>query len=293
MSKSVLRVVFDTNTFSPSNFELLANGPLVRLCKVGRIVAVYGHVFLEEVWRAYGNENRRPHLVERWIPFIVATVDRFCLDFITIWHRELVQGLGHKTNIFMRPRDQQKLIENLRHVPLDGSWAAWRRAQKQLAEEDTKRAAQREVSKEIRQEVADKLKAAGYNKQQRGGPAPFEEFLAREIDHAGRGFIHAQVKCNNSDEVWRRWSGDKAAYPYFTTFVRNMTYIGYYAATRPNNKIDLNAQADLDLMTHLLWADAVVSNEVGFLRSAFDDLWRPKGKVLFTSEGFAKFIEKL
>lgn len=72
-----------------------------------------------------------------------------------------------------------------------------------------------------------------------------------------------------------------------------MTYIGYYAATRPNDKIDLNAQADLDLMTHLLWADAVVSNETGFLRSAFDDLWRPKGKVIFTSTEFAKFIEKL
>jgi hypothetical protein len=292
MSKSHLRVVFDTNAFTPTHFDLLANGPLIHLCKVGRIFPVYGHVFLEEVWRAYGSESRRPHLIERWIPFIVATVDRFCEDFITIWHRELVQGHGRKANIFMRPQQQSVLLAGLSKVPANGSWRAWRDTEKQRAEENAKRAAQREVSKEIRQEVADRLKAFGYNKQQHGGPAPFEEFLKGEIDHAGRGFIHAQVECHSADAVWCRWSRDKDAYPYFTTFVRNMVFSSYYAATKPNGKIDLNAQADLDLMTHLLWADAIVSNETGFLRNAFDDLWRPKGKVLFTSEEFAKFIAK-
>ncbi len=66
-----------------------------------------------------------------------------------------------------------------------------------------------------------------------------------------------------------------------------------YAATRPNDRIDLNAQADLDLMTHLLRADALVSNETGLLRNAFNDIWRPRGKVLFSSQEFADFIKKL
>jgi len=52
-------------------------------------------------------------------------------------------------------------------------------------------------------------------------------------------------------------------------------------------------QADLDLMTHRLRADALVSNETGFLRNAFHDIWRPRGKVLFTSREFADFIRKL
>lgn len=293
MSKSGLRVVFDTNAFTPDHFKLLTNGPLVQLCQIGRIVPVYGHVFLEEMFRAYGNEKRRPHLVERWIPFITRTIHRFCEDFIVIWHRELVQGHGRTTNIYMRPRDQASLVRSLANVPLDGSWRAWRSAQKQLAEEDAKRAAQREVSKDIRQEVADKLKAAGYNKKQHGPPVPFHEFLAREIDLAGRGFIQAQVKCHNPNAVWHRWSRAKDAYPYFTAFVRNMTYMGYFSATRPNDAIDLNAQADLDLMTHLLRADALVTNETGFMRKAFEDLWRPRGKVIFTSQEFAEFIRKL
>jgi hypothetical protein len=293
MRKSGLRVVFDTNTFTPDHFERLTNGPLVHLCQAGRIGPVYGHVFLEEMFRAYGNEKRRPHLVERWIPFITKTVHRFCEDFIVIWHRELVQGYGRKTNIYMRPRDQAAVVRSLANVPLDGSWKAWHASQKQLAEENAKRAAQREVSKEIRQEVADKLKAAGYNKKQHGPPIPFQEFLAREIDPAGRGLIQAQVKCHNPDAVWNRWSRDKSAYPYFTAFVKNMTYAGYFSATRPNDAIDLNAQADLDLMTHLLRADALVTNETGFMRKAFEDLWRPRGKVVFTSQEFAEFIRKL
>ena len=293
MSNSVLRVVFDTNTFQPAHFELLANGPLVHLCKIGRIVPVYGHVFLEEVWRAYGNEGKRGHLVERWIPFIIATVDRFCEDFITIWHRELVQAHGRRTNIFMRPNRQASLLRNLEKVPADGSWKAWHSTQHERADEDAKRAAQRELSKEIRQEVADKLKAAGYSRQQHGGPVPFEQFARQELDRTGREFIEAKIECDSPKAVANRWSRNKAAYPYFTTFIVNLTYMGYFSATRPNDAIDLNAQADLDLMTHLLRADALVTNETGFMRNAFMDLWRPRGKVIFTSQDFAEFIEKL
>ena len=51
-----------------------------------------------------------------------------------------------------------------------------------------------------------------------------------------------------------------------------MLYITYHAMTQSNDKIDLNAQADLDLMTHLLHANALVSNEVGFLHQAFEYL---------------------
>lgn len=293
MTKSALRVIFDTNVFTPNHFDLLANSPLVRLCKIGRIMPVYGHVFLEEMWRAYGNESRRVHLVEQWIPFIVQTANRFCDDFITIWHRELVEGHGRRTNINMHPSAQRSLLARLANVSLDGSWRAWHETEKERAKECAKRAAQREVSKKIRQEVAAELKKIGYSRRQHGGPAPFKEFLQSEIDRAGREFIEALVRCRDPGAVANRWLRDKAAYPYFTTFVTNMIYMSYYSATRPNDRIDLNAQADLGLMTHLLHADILVSNETGFLRKAFEDLWRPKSKVVFTSKEFVAFSNKL
>lgn len=72
-----------------------------------------------------------------------------------------------------------------------------------------------------------------------------------------------------------------------------MIYMAYYAIDRPNDRIDINAQADLDLMTHLLHADAIVSNETGFLRQAFAELWAVKRKVIFTPAEFVTYIGKL
>ncbi|MBB4224900.1 hypothetical protein [Variovorax guangxiensis] len=292
MSKVSLRVVFDTNAFTPDHFDLIAMGPLASLCRTGRITPVYGHVFLEETFRAYGLANKREDLVNRWIPFIASTVNRFCEDFLTIWHRELVQARGTRANIYMRLHAQRKLIDRLAQVPLDGTWRAWHMSMEAREVEDKKRAAQRETSKEIRQEVADWRKAVNYTPN-KNGIVDYAQYLKTEIDHAGRAFIAAQIKCSNPLEVANRWSRSKRNFPYFTTFVENMLYIGYCAMTRPNDKIDLNAQADLDLMTHLLRAEVLVSNETGFLRKAFDDIWRPRGKAIFTSQEFVSLIAKL
>ena len=57
--------------------------------------------------------------------------------------------------------------------------------------------------------------------------------------------------------------------------------------------LDLNAQADLDVMTHLLHADVLVFNEHGFMKEAFDDLWRPEGKVLMSSDDFVRHLSRL
>ena len=287
-----LRVVFDTNAFTPGNFDILEQSPLRRLCKSGRIIPIYGHIFLEETFRAYGVENKRQDLIERWLPFIAGTVDRFCDDFIGIWHKELVQGLGSKANIFIARRDQDALLAQIPSIPLDGSWRAWHASVDARGVEDTKRAAQRETSKAIRQEVADWRKAVNY-RPKKHGISRLDQYLDSEVEHAGREFLPALVKCKNHREVAIRWAGDKLQYPYFTTFVINMLYIVHHAMTKPSDKIDLNAQADLDLMTHLLHADALVSNETGFLRQGFDDLWKPRGKVIFSSQQFVDFIRKL
>lgn len=124
------------------------------------------------------------------------------------------------------------------------------------------------------------------------GVADLRGYINTNLEFAGKLFIPALVKSRNPVEVANRWARSPDFYPYFTTFVKNMLYIAHHAATRPN-AIDLNAQADLDIMTHLLHADALVSNEKRFMRKAFDDLWRPKRKVLFTSPEFATFLLKL
>ena len=63
---------------------------------------------------------------------------------------------------------------------------AWHSTQNERVVEDGKRSAQREVSKDIRQEVADWRKAVGYSEQKHGKVIPFEQFAERELDRSGR-----------------------------------------------------------------------------------------------------------
>jgi hypothetical protein len=83
-----VRVVFDTNILDVENFEALEKSLLLALFKKHRVTPVYGHVFIEETLRAYGAAAKRDFLVNRWLPFVVATCDAICNDFNGIFHED-------------------------------------------------------------------------------------------------------------------------------------------------------------------------------------------------------------
>jgi hypothetical protein len=284
-----VRVVFDSNIFSVENFDSLEKSPLRRLFAAHRISPIYGHVFIEETLRAYGSTGKRDQLITRWLPFVIATCDRICNDFNGIFHEELVCGRGPYARKFMRRRDYERLKQRLPRVPLDGTWRAWHTSKAERDVEDAKRAAQRQISKEIRAEIVDWKKAIDYRPEKHGLPN-FGAYVRTEMDHAGRAFITNLINTRNPEEVSNRWSRNKRFYPYFTEFVYDMLYLSFYAMTKPDAVLDLNAQADLNVMAHLLQGDLLVSNEQGFLRNAFNDLWKPRGKVLMTGPQFLKYL---
>ncbi|MBM3358669.1 MAG: hypothetical protein FJY54_13205 [Betaproteobacteria bacterium] len=249
-------------------------------------------MFIEETLRAYGAAGKRDFLVNRWLPFIVATCESICNHFNSIFHEELVRGRGPHARRLLAPKDYARFKTRLPHIPLDGTWHAWHASKVERDIEDGKRAAQREISKDIRAEVADWKKAVGYQPNKHGLPN-FEKYVRTEIDHAGREFVGALIKAKDVAAIACRWSRNKAFYPYFTEFVFDMLYMAYYAMTKPNAPIDLNAQADLNVMAHLLHADVLVSNEKGFLRTAFDEIWKPRGKVLMTGPAFLDYLGRL
>jgi len=131
------------------------------------------------------------------------------------------------------------------------------------------------------------------NWQKHGKVVPFEQVAKRELDHSSREFIEVLVECGDPQGRCQTLVPRQGGVPVLHDLRREHDTSGYYAATLSNDKIDLNAQADRDLMTHLLRADALVSNETGLLRNAFNDIWRPRRKVLFTSQEFADFIKKV
>ncbi len=289
---TAVRVLFDSNVFNVEHFEAIEKSPLRALFRRRRLLPIYGHVFIEETLRAYGATGKRDFLVDRWLPFIVATCDSICDDFNGIFHEELIRGRGPKARTLLAPKDYERFKSRLLDIPLDGTWHAWSASKGERDVEDGKRAAQRDVSKRIRAEVADWKKAVRYQPNKHGLP-DFAKFVGTELDHMGRALLGTQIKAVDTGSVADRWSRNKSYYPYFTEFVYDILYMAYYAMTKPNAPIDTNAQADLNVMAHLLHADVLVSNEQGFLRTAFEELWKPRGKVLMTSPAFLEYLGKL
>lgn len=158
-----LRIVIDTNAFRTGNFELLEKGPMLKLCRSGRIIPIYGSALIEETLNAYIIERKRDDLINRWLPFIIDTSGkRICKLLSTIWHEELVQERRTKTHIFMLQRDYQRLVAGISNIPNDGSWELWHSSQGERDIEKRKRVNMLETLKSMRKEVAGWRKAVNY-----------------------------------------------------------------------------------------------------------------------------------
>lgn len=293
MPRPALRVVLDSNVFSAAHFEAIFQSRFQQLCRRGRIVVVYGGEMLDETLRAYTAERTRFDLVTKWIPLILQTATRFCDELPSIWHKELVQGLGTKASELMSPARDLNVREHLAHLEVDGSSslvseeviAAWQSG-------DSRRAERREGAKTMRREMAAMARERGISvgdahRMRRKDLDHLEEVIALSVIER---FIARQGR---APALYHQWAGAKTNFPYFNEFVRNVVYQDVLFMTDHSTKLDANAQVDLDILTHLLRADCVVTNEAGFMRRAFADIWRPRGKVLFSTAEFSSYLEHL
>jgi hypothetical protein len=86
------------------------------------------------------------------------------------------------------------------------------------------------------------------------------------------------VDTHHAISLREQWAQNQARYPFYTSFVEGVAYFGFHAGVLHQEGIDTNAQADYEQLCYLNWADVFVSDEQGFLRSAFNDLWKPRKK---------------
>ncbi len=286
---SPIRVLIDTNIFAGDDFANVEASRLPLLFRKGRIIPLYCGVFMEETLQTYGSESKRNFLLDRWIPFILQTCHRLCDDLSTIIHKELVCGHGPKTNILMSRSNHARIVDHLTHAPADGSWPLWHAARKQHHCDREKRTNQRTIAKEIRAEVIAWKKAIQYKPEAHGVPN-FAQFLDTELVRTGRQLLPAITNMSRPGPILDQWCRNPSSYPYATTFVRDMLYAGYYAMTYPNAPLDLNAQADLNLLSYMNHSQILVTNERGFLRTAFQDLWAAKRKRVMSCSEFISYL---
>jgi hypothetical protein len=287
-----LRIILDTNAFHGVNFDALENGPFLRLCQQKKLFSVVPHTVAEETFNAYARADRRRDLVTRWLPLITKSASTFSEDLPVIWHEELIRGRGKNARRTMHASDYEALKRRIVGIPINGDWGLWHATTEEREGERVKQKAQRSLSSEIRREI---------RKEYEDHPewerlvkeANWRAHIVKCSELFGCDFIRKKVRCWDPAAVANRWLANKRAYPFYSQFAENIAYMFLHAMLKQNDRIDSNAQTDLDIMTHLLHADIFVTNETRFARAAFMDIWKPRGKVLMTSPEFESFICKL
>jgi len=285
-----MRVVFDSNAFRPETFSKLKNSTLIKRTKAGSVIPMYGPVFLDETVNAFESERKRQLLINDWIPFILATVHRFVDERDEILHRELIQGHGQKTNIYMPRKAHENVVSVLKNVPVTGTWQYWEKSRRDREIAQQKQDRNFDLYRTTRNNVNKKRKETSSNASLL--PSTFPQYVNEELLKSGRvllSYFLKSAKAKYPEAILDRWAKSPHDYPYSTIFVSNMLYLAFYT-TKPNDPLDRNADADLHIMLNLLHGDILVSDETRFLKTAFNDMWRPKGKTLLTVEEFVTMI---
>jgi len=285
-----MRVVFDTSSFHYNTFPKLKNSTLIKRTKAGSVIPMYGPVFLEEIINTFGVEGKRHLLINDWIPFILATVHRFVDERDAILHRELIQGHGKKTNIYMPRKAHENVARVLNNVPIIGTWQYWEKSKRDREIARKTQANNFDLFRKTRAKTNEWRRASRSNIS----PLPllFSLYVNEELAKSGRvllSYYLKSAKAKYPEAILDRWAKSPHDYPYSSTFVSNMLYHAFYTV-KPNDRLDPNADADSHIMLNLLRGDILVSDETGFLNTAFNDIWRPKGKILLTVDEFVNVI---
>jgi hypothetical protein len=294
---STMRVIFDRSSFHEPRFEQLVTSPLRRLVAERRITIFHTPVFLDEIIQSYGS----PRASETWRKHLEFAA-RICdggvfLSKEDIWRGELVDGRGPLAQHLLPPVANEEhdsfygfLGTLLRTAETGDLSIEWSESAVERDEGHKKRNNQHSLFRGARDEVAGALRARRIKGSLK--EYPFSEYRRTEFNRNGRSLMRLvdESRCNELGDLWE---ANPEQYPYYTAFVEGFVYSQYYAAIEHNKPLDRNAQADFEQLAYLTWSDIVVSDDERFFRSAFDAIWKPRGKLLESAAGFAARLQNI
>jgi len=113
-----------------------------------------------------------------------------------------------------------------------------------------------------------------------------QTFAVYYKSNADQFAMHVIKTLNEPEIVREAWNRNPEEFPHFTAFVKLFAYIHYDAQRNQNSPLDSNWLPDAEQLCFLAEVDAIVSSERGFMRRAFEALWHPCGKSMFTPDEF-------
>jgi len=131
----------------------------------------------------------------------------------------------------------------------------------------------------MRAEVSEKL--AARDAKRRDATESWQVFEERCLNGFGRELIIRKRfhSCMGRGIALRRWMQNRDRCPYYADWVRGLLYAQYYVMRYDRARVDRNAQADIQHLLYLRDVDGIVSEDTRFMRQAWNDLYKERGKV--------------
>jgi hypothetical protein len=286
-----MRVIFDRSAFHGDRFELLRLSPLRRLSAQRRVEVFHTATFIDEIIQSYGSSRASSSWREH-----LRYASQICnggmfLAVEDIWRGELVDGWGSASRHLLSHESfvgfQVTMLETADTGDLSQEWAE---SEPERIDARRKKAKQHALFRGAREAVA-RARREG-KLRGRLKDYPFSDYRQTEFTRNGRALMRV-VDGERATELADLWEANPEQFPYYTAFVEGFVYSQYYAAIEHNGRLDGNEQADYEQLAYLIWADMVVSDDQAFFRSAFDVLWKPRGKRMESAASFVELLETL
>lgn len=225
-------------------------------------------------------EEARSHM-----QFLLRISDkRWFEDNFEIFRSELRIWPRKDSYYFMKIPDEHILKERIATLTSGGTFTS--EAVKAITEGNTinrgKMDRLRSTGAQMRRDISDKLREI--NRPTKDIRESWNDFLMKNLAKFGNDLLikHAyHTKCLKWVSI-KRWEKNPDAFPFFKEWVAGMLYVQYYAMKNQNDRLDKNAQSDIQHLLYLKMADGIVSEEIYFMQSAYNDLYAPKGKQYYS-----------
>lgn len=286
----MVKLVLDRSVFHGERFQRL-KGALGEQSRSS--VRVFVSVTLLEETLAFWFHRRAQETKEHLQFLLGVTKERWFEDPYTIFKIELGKLSCRGDYWFMSRKDEGRLREQIESL-----CRGWEPNQNQLhrallLSKDRYRRMKvlREVGKKARRFMSaewKKLVKPGKKLSYVDTKAAWQSFQNKHLIEFGTDLIVKKDFYGCRKVAIRRWERERWRCPFFNEWATGLLYTQFYAMRYQSDPIDKGAQPDTEHLMYLLKADAILSEEKGFMRRAFEDLYAAWGKRYLTIQEMAE-----
>jgi hypothetical protein len=262
------RITFDRSVFHGANSARLLQSPLVAYCKSGKYSVYHSTIVIEETLKFLRRPETRADVSDE-IRFLIGVGNgRWFRDPWDIWSGELA-GQSKDDYLFLSRNEQKNYAEILTSLTDEVI---------QRSSDEVDRQKTEEKKSNLKRLLVEQRRASNDSFRRELKTKPLSEavqlYSLQFIDDIGANVIREHVKTEKNVEcLIVNWKLNKAKYPYFTLYMKALTYLMYYTELEQNAPIDPNGLMDIYLLGTAKDLDVVVSNDRKFMKSAFDALY--------------------